>query len=49
MGTAWEVTPQKVEAAVEKIIETAHPRRIILFGSYVRGRMHRSREERAVP
>jgi uncharacterized protein len=41
MGTAWEVTPQKVQAAVEKIIETAHPRQIILFGSYVRGQMHR--------
>jgi predicted nucleotidyltransferase len=41
MGTAWEVTPQKVQAAVEKIIETAHPRQIILFGSYVRGHMQR--------
>jgi predicted nucleotidyltransferase len=41
MGTAWEVTPQKVQAAVEKIIDTAHPRQIILFGSYARGRMHR--------
>jgi predicted nucleotidyltransferase len=41
MGTSWEVTPEKVQAAVEKIIETAQPRQIILFGSYVRGRMHR--------
>lgn len=41
MGVSWEVTPQKVQAAVEKIIETAQPRQIILFGSYVRGRMHR--------
>jgi hypothetical protein len=29
MGTSWEVTQQKVQAAVEKIIETAHPRQII--------------------
>jgi predicted nucleotidyltransferase len=41
MGVSWEVTPQKVQAAVEKIIEAAQPRQIILFGSYVRGRMHR--------
>lgn len=41
MGTAWEVTPQKVQAAVEKIIEIAQPRQIILFGSYARGQMHR--------
>lgn len=41
MGVSWEVTPQKVQAAVEKIIETAQPRQIILFGSYIRGRMHR--------
>jgi uncharacterized protein len=41
MGTEWEVTPQKVQLAVAKIVETAHPRRIILFGSYVRGQMHR--------
>lgn len=33
----WEVTSEKVEAAVGKIIEVARPRRIILFGSYVRG------------
>ena len=33
----WEVTPEKVEAAVRKIIETSRPVRVILFGSYVRG------------
>ncbi|WP_442900209.1 nucleotidyltransferase domain-containing protein, partial [Geoalkalibacter sp.] len=41
MGVPWEVTPQKVQAAVDRIVETARPRRIILFGSYVRGQMHR--------
>lgn len=35
----WEITPAKVESAIRKIIEVARPRRIILFGSYVR-RMH---------
>ena len=33
---AWEVTPEKVEAAVRKIIEVARPAKLILFGSYVR-------------
>lgn len=41
MGLPWEVTPKKVQAAIDKIVETAQPRRIILFGSYVKGRMHR--------
>ena len=41
MSVSWEVTPQKVQAAVEKIVAAAQPRQIILFGSYVKGRMHR--------
>lgn len=41
VGASWEVTPQKVRTAVERIIEAAQPRQIILFGSYVRGQMHR--------
>jgi len=35
---AWEVTPEKVEAAVRKIIEVSQPLKLILFGSYVRGK-----------
>jgi len=41
MSASWEITPQKVQEAVAKIIETARPRQIILFGSYVKGQMHR--------
>ena len=33
----WEVTSDKVEAAVRKIIEVSRPLKLILFGSYVRG------------
>jgi predicted nucleotidyltransferase len=33
----WAITPEKVERAVQRIIEVAQPLRIILFGSYVRG------------
>ncbi len=33
----WAVTPEKVEQAVRRVIETARPLRIILFGSYVTG------------
>ena len=35
--TDWAVTPDKVERAVQKIIEIGSPRKIILFGSYVKG------------
>jgi predicted nucleotidyltransferase len=37
-GKAWEVTPEKVEAAVRKIIEVARPTKLILFGSYVQSK-----------
>jgi uncharacterized protein len=40
MNASWLVTQEKVELAVGKILETARPRKIILFGSYVRGEMH---------
>lgn len=40
MGARWEVTPEKVNAAVQRIVEVSHPRRLILFGSYVRGTLH---------
>ena len=33
----WEVTLDKVEAAVRKIIEASRPAKVILFGSFVRG------------
>jgi len=34
---SWMVTAKKVDAAIKRIIEVARPRRLILFGSYVRG------------
>jgi predicted nucleotidyltransferase len=33
----WAVTAEKVQAAIQRIIELVHPRKIILFGSYLRG------------
>ena len=41
MNCAWQVTPQKVQAAVQRIVEISRPRKVILFGSYVRDDMHR--------
>jgi predicted nucleotidyltransferase len=32
----WEITPSKVESAIRRIIEVGSPRKIILFGSYVK-------------
>ena len=37
----WAVTPDKVEAVVRRLVEAARPRKIILFGSYVRGETNR--------
>jgi predicted nucleotidyltransferase len=33
----WTVTPEKVAEAVRRIVEAAHPVRVILFGSRARG------------
>jgi predicted nucleotidyltransferase len=35
----WLVTPEKVHAIVGRLIEMAHPKQIILFGSYARGKI----------
>ena len=34
---AWQITPEKVQMVVQRLIEVASPKKIILFGSYVRG------------
>jgi predicted nucleotidyltransferase len=41
MGVPWEITPDKVQAVIQKIIEVGRPRKLIVFGSYVRGTTHR--------
>jgi predicted nucleotidyltransferase len=33
----WLVTPEKVDAAVQRIVEACDPHAVILFGSYARG------------
>ena len=33
----WAVTSEKLREAVRRLVEAAHPRRIILFGSRARG------------
>lgn len=40
MTVSWRITPQKVKTAIDRIIETSKPSKIILFGSYVSGKMH---------
>ena len=36
----WQVTQEKVQAAIDRIVAVSRPRKIILFGSYVRGTAH---------
>lgn len=40
MKSKWAITPEKVQTAMQKIIELSKPRKIIIFGSYVRGGIH---------
>ena len=35
--TMLTVTPAKVEAAVKRLTEVGHPKKIIIFGSYAKG------------
>jgi len=51
----WMVTPEKIREAVRRIVEAAHPVRIIMFGSHARGEAGTDSDldlvvvERAVP
>ena len=36
MSKAWAVTPTKVRAAIDRVVQIAHPQRVILFGSAAR-------------
>ena len=51
----WAVTPEKIAEAVRRIVEAAHPVRVILFGSQARGDANRDSDvdllvvERDVP
>jgi len=38
MTVSWVVTPEKVQAAIQRIIEISRPKRLILFGSFVSGK-----------
>jgi predicted nucleotidyltransferase len=40
MTASWAITPEKVLAVVARIVETAAPAKVILFGSYTRGTLH---------
>lgn len=40
MAVAWAVTAEKIEQAIERIVQVANPRRIIVFGSAARGETH---------
>jgi predicted nucleotidyltransferase len=40
MTISWAVTPDKVQAAIQRIIEISKPKKLILFGSYVAGKTH---------
>lgn len=33
MAVSWAVTPDKIEAAIRRIVAAGHPRKIIVFGS----------------
>lgn len=35
----WAVTPEKVDAVIKRIVKIGNPLKIILFGSFVAGKM----------
>src|SRR4030042_3235658 len=40
MDSLWAITPEKVRTAIQRIREVSRPRKLILFGSYIRGNMN---------
>ena len=41
LNVPWAVTADKVDAVVKRLVQVANPVKVILFGSYVRGGIHR--------
>jgi predicted nucleotidyltransferase len=41
MSEVWRITPEKLKAAVDRVVEACRPRRIILFGSCATGKLPR--------
>lgn len=39
--TSWDVTPKKVQTVIDTIVTLFNPSKLILFGSYIKGTMHR--------
>lgn len=37
MNVSWAVTPEKIQAVIQRIVGIEQPRKIILFGSAARG------------
>jgi len=35
----WAVTPEKIQEAVRRIVESTHPLKVIVFGSQARGKI----------
>jgi predicted nucleotidyltransferase len=40
MNSLWAITPEKVQKVIQRIVEVSQPRKLILFGSYIRGDVH---------
>lgn len=38
MQASWTITPEKIDAAIKRIVSVAHPRKVVLFGSVVMGK-----------
>jgi predicted nucleotidyltransferase len=41
MSEIWRITPEKIQAAIDRVVEACSPKRIILFGSGASGKLHR--------
>lgn len=39
MLVPWAITPEKVKEVIRRIVDAGHPRRLVLFGSYISGNM----------
>lgn len=41
MTADWSIQPDKINAAIARIVELAKPKKVIIFGSAARGETHR--------
>ncbi len=42
MELLWEITHEKVQTVINKIVDISRPKKLIIFGSYIKNNLHKN-------